>query len=346
MSDRLLVSAIVPVHNARQDLDRCLDALLSSSYQHLEILVVDDASTDNVAPIAREKGIPVVRQEVQSGPAAARNLGVRHAKGEILFFVDSDVVVKTDSIERLVENFQSDPDTAAVFGSYDDTPAASNFVSQYKNLFHHFVHQESNPEAVTFWAGCGAIRRDVFEATYGFDQERYSRPSIEDIELGNRLTRMDYRIVLDKHIQAQHLKRWTFSSLIRTDIFCRAVPWSKLMLEAGQTVKDLNLKQSHRISTGLVGLSFMMVPFSFLEIQLLYLMALCLIIILGLNWKLYRFFFEKRGFIFAAAAFPMHLLYYLYSGAAFTGCWFIDIMTSKPSGSPENLNRKASRRYR
>ena len=57
----------------------------------------------------------------------------------------------------------------------------------------------------------------------------------------------------------------------------------------------------------------MMVPFSFLEIQLLYLMALCLIIILGLNWKLYRFFFEKRGFIFAAAAFPMHLLYYLWS---------------------------------
>ncbi len=346
MSDRLLVSAIVPVYNARQDLDQCLDALLSSSYEHLEILVVDDASTDDVAPIALEKGIPVFRLEVQSGPAAARNLGVRHAKGEILFFVDSDVVVKTDSIERLVKHFQSDPDTAAVFGSYDDTPAASNFISQYKNLFHHFVHQESSREAVTFWAGCGAIRRDVFEATHGFDQERYSRPSIEDIELGNRLTRMGYRIVLDKHIQAQHLKRWTFSSLIKTDIFCRAVPWSKLMLEAGETVRDLNLKKSHRISTGLVALSLMMVPFSFLKPQLLYLTAVCLIIIIGLNWNLYRFFFEKRGITFAVAAFPMHLLYYLYSGAAFTGCWLIDIITSKSSSTSENLSQKASRRYR
>ena len=282
-----------------------------------------------VAPIARGKGIPVFRLEVQSGVAAARNLGVRHAKGEILLFVDSDVVVKTDSIERLVKNFQSAPDTAAVFGSYDDTPAASNFFSQYKNLFHHFVHQESSREAVTFWAGCGAIRRDIFDATYGFDQERYLRPSIEDIELGNRLTRMGYRIVLDKHLQVQHLKRWTFFSLIKTDIFCRAVPWSRLMLEAGETVKDLNLKQSHRISTGLVGLSLMMVPFSFLEVQLLYLMAVCLIIILGLNWKLYWFFFEKRGITFAAAAFPMHLLYYLYSGVTFSACWCINRVTRK-----------------
>ena len=130
MSSEPLVSAIVPVHNAHQDLEQCLDALLSSSYQHLEILVVDDASTDDGVLIAREKGISVLRLEVQSGPAAARNHGVRHAKGDILFFVDSDVVVKTDSIERLVKNFQSDPDTAAVFGSYDDTPAASNFISR------------------------------------------------------------------------------------------------------------------------------------------------------------------------------------------------------------------------
>ena len=346
MSETPLISAIVPVHNARQDLDQCLDALLSSTYQHLEILVVDDASTEDVAPIAREKGIPVFRLDAQSGPAAARNLGVHHAKGDILFFVDSDVVVKTDSIERLVKDFQSDPDTAAVFGSYDDTPAASNFISQYKNLFHHFVHQESSPEAVTFWAGCGAIRRDVFDAAQGFDQERYLRPSIEDIELGDRLTRMGYRIVLDKHIQVQHLKRWTFSSMIKTDIFCRAVPWSKLMLEAGKTVNDLNLKKSHRISTGLVALSLMMVPFSLLKIQVLYLIAVCLIIILGLNWNLYRFFFRKRGITFAAAAVPMHLLYYLYSGAAFTGCWFIHILTSTSSSSPEHLSQKASRRYR
>ena len=104
MAERLSVSVIVPVYNARQDLDLCLNALLSSSYQHLEILVVDDASTEDPAPIAREKGIPVFRLGVQSGPAAARNLGVRHAKGEILVFVDSDVVVKANSIERLVKN--------------------------------------------------------------------------------------------------------------------------------------------------------------------------------------------------------------------------------------------------
>ena len=81
-------------------------------------------------------------------------------------------------------------------------------VSQYRNLLHHFVHQEGNPEASTFWAGCGAVRRAAFDAVAGYDEARFRRPSIEDIELGYRLRRAGYRIRLDRDLQCTHLKRW------------------------------------------------------------------------------------------------------------------------------------------
>jgi GT2 family glycosyltransferase len=135
----------------------------------------------------------------------------------------------------------------ALFGSYDDAPAATNFLSQYKNLFHHYVHQIANEEASTFWGACGAIRREVFLKLGGFD-ESYHQPCIEDIELGYRLKRAGYRIRLLKTLQVKHLKHWGVKSLLKTDFFQRALPWTELILRDRRLVNDLNLKTSSRVS--------------------------------------------------------------------------------------------------
>src|SRR5687767_14377667 len=156
------ISVIVPVYNGEKFLRSCLDALNNCSLPASEIIVVDDCSTDNSAEISQQLGATVLRMPSQSGPGGARNLGAQNSRNEILFFVDCDVVVRSDSVQRVADVFLKDPDLAAVFGSYDDEPAEENFISQYKNLFHHFVHQQSSIEANTFWAGCGAIRRDKF----------------------------------------------------------------------------------------------------------------------------------------------------------------------------------------
>lgn len=322
MHKQPFISVIIPVYNGEKFLAGCLDALKSTSYQQYEVIVVDDCSTDRSDEISRQRGARVLKTSRQSGPGAARNLGAQEAHGEVLLFVDADVVVKPDTLERVAADLMDHPEVAAVFGSYDDEPAEKNFISQYKNLFHRFVHQEARSEAETFWAGCGAVRRDVFLALAGFDAERYPRPAIEDIELGYRMRSKGHRILLDKQLQAKHLKRWTLRSMLHADIFARAVPWSMLIFESKGMVNDLNLQTTDRISAGLLGLSLLILPFSVLKPQLLLLIVVLLAMIPILNHKLYRFFFHRKGFAFAMLAFPLHLLYYLYSAVTFLLCWF------------------------
>jgi len=121
---------------------------------------------------------------------------------------------------------------------------------------HHHVHHSSPGPAKTFWAGLGAIRSDVFLGVGGFD-ESYGRPSIEDVELGVRLTDAGHRLELAPDIQGKHLKRWTLPGMIRCDILHRAVPWLTLLLERRHLPQALNLGWRHRISAlasiGLVG---------------------------------------------------------------------------------------------
>jgi glycosyltransferase involved in cell wall biosynthesis len=322
MEQQPFISVIVPVFNGERFLKRCLVAITASSYQAYEVIVVDDCSTDKSAEISQQYGATVLRMPRQSGPAGARNFGAQEAKGDLLLFVDADVVVKPDTVERVSADFVSHPQIAAVFGSYDEEPAEKNFISQYKNLFHRFVHQQSSSEAATFWAGCGAVRRDIFLAVNGFNAERYPRPAIEDIELGYRLCAAGHRILLDKQLQAKHLKHWTLKSMLHADIFCRAVPWSMLILESQGMVNDLNLQTTDRVSAGLLGLSLTILPFAIIKPQLLLLIVALLGVILLLNHKLYRFFFQRKGLWFAIRAFPLHLLYYFYSAITFVTCWF------------------------
>jgi len=249
------VSVIIPVYNAADNLKACLEHLNLWPAGPLEVIVVDDGSTDGSAEVARQFGARVLSTGGRKGPAYARNLGARAAKGEILFFLDSDVCVHPDTLERVRKDFREDPELDALIGSYDTSPAARDFLSLYRNLMHAFVHQRSKREACTFWSGCGAIRREVFLKHAGFD-ESYQRPAIEDIELGYRLRLAGHKVILDKSLQVTHLKRWTFWNLIKTDILDRGVPWTELILRDHYMPNDLNLELSQRVS---VALAFLLV---------------------------------------------------------------------------------------
>lgn len=322
------LSIVVPVYNGGAQLERCLEALLASACQAYEIILVDDCSTDGSAAAWSARGVRVLRLASRRGPAAARNHGASRARGQVILFVDADVVVQRDTLARVIAFFREQPGVAALFGSYDDAPAASNFVSQYKNLLHHFVHQRSSVQAATFWAGCGAIRRGVFQSLGGFDERKYERPSIEDVELGYRLRRKGFAIVLDKELQVKHLKRWTLRSLLRTDIFDRALTWSQLILEGGGMINDLNLRVSERICAALAGLAFALFVLSYFSIALFIAALAALTIVFLLNLSFHRFCKERRGVWFAARAFVMLALYYLYSGIVFALAYCAHVLKS------------------
>jgi Glycosyl transferase family 2 len=219
------LSVIVPATNRPPTLSACLAAVAEANPD--EVIVVDEAA--------------------RPGPAAARNEGVTRSTGEIVVFVDADVLIHPDALERIREAFAHDNDLVAVFGSYDDTVATHGEVAAFRNLLHHTVHQRSQGTVETFWAGLGAVRRAVFDAVGGFDADRYPEPSIEDIELGGRLARLG-PIRLDGAIQGTHLKEWTLASMVTTDFARRGVPWVSLMYDHGEVPRTLNLGMRERAS--------------------------------------------------------------------------------------------------
>ena len=146
-------SIIVPVHNGAAFLRQSLAALPQSTVSDYELFVTDDGSTDDGAAVAHAAGATVLSLTTRGGPARARNHAARRATGEILVFLDADVCAHPDLLQRIDAHLRAHPDAVAVMGSYDDSPADTGFVSQYKNLFHHFIHQHSHSQASTFWAG-------------------------------------------------------------------------------------------------------------------------------------------------------------------------------------------------
>jgi glycosyltransferase involved in cell wall biosynthesis len=360
----MLLSIVIPVRNGGQAFTACLSALAQAraachGLAETELIVVDDGSTDGSPAAARAAGARLLAMPAPGGhgPAAARNLGVRAAAGDFVFFVDADVALHADALRRALETFQADPSLEACFGSYDDQPATPNFLSQYKNLLHHYVHQHAHGQASTFWTGCGAMRLSTFLALGGFDEQTYGRPSIEDIDLGYRLRRRGGEILLLKDMQCCHLKRWTARSLLQSDVFERGIPWTVLLWRESRArgtseplfatgdllrlpdpalarkpfLLDLNLQTSNRLSVALTALllaSLAGVPFWPGLWLAPVLAAMCL---LALNWQLYAFFARRRGWGFALSAIPWHWLYYVYNSVSFIlGTWLYFTRGARP----------------
>lgn len=309
------VSVVIPVYNGGDRFRRCLESLAQSRRQPDELIVVCDGPQDDSWKIADEYHARVVQLPRNGGAAAARNCGAALASGDVIFFVDADVALHPETLGQVATMFVQNPSVDALIGSYDDAPAEQNFLSQYRNLLHHYTHQISSAEASTFWGACGAIRRSAFDAVDGFDPRCGNR--VEDVELGYRLKAAGYRIRLCKTIQVKHLKRWQPLQMIRTDIFNRALPWTELLLRYDQPMNDLNLQVQNRLSviSSFVSLGCLLgaavypwaIAGTFLALAALF----------SLNADIYRFFLQLRGRRFTAQAMAWHWLFYFYSGVAF-----------------------------
>jgi len=165
MTENIRLSIVVPVRDATSTLRNALVAILASELPRdsYELIVVDDGSSDGSDALASRYADTLVRLSGRrSGPAYARNRGAELARAEVVAFVDADVVVRSDTLPRLLAILRDRSDLDAVSATYDDTPPARNFVSQYWNLLLHFSEQRTAGDLAHFASACGAVRRNVF----------------------------------------------------------------------------------------------------------------------------------------------------------------------------------------
>lgn len=307
------LSVVIAARDASATIDACLAAACRQAGDECEVLVVDDCSRDATASIASRYNVKLIRLPEHRGVCAARNAGARAARAPFLLFLDSDVVPRDALFEEgllAMTNSRSD----ALIGSYDDQPAATSIVSSFKNLAHHYFHQNSGAATTTFWGACGFIRRDVFLDAGGFDEKRYILPSIEDVELGARLVKRGVRIVIDPHLQVTHLKRWTLTNLLMVDITRRAIPWTLLGLETGSLPSNLNFSLTQRIAS-LVAVAQVVAIIAALFVSRSAWIVLGILILaaIGLNFGLFQLFYKKGGIMLAVCGFLLQQFYYLYS---------------------------------
>lgn len=337
-----LISVIMPVCDGAAVLPASLRALADSDLPRdlWEFIVVDDGSLDGSAAIAAGVADILVRLPgPPHGPAYARNRGVDASLGAILVFVDADVCVHADALRRIAWTFARRPDLGAVFGSHDTAAPATNDVSQFHNLRHHYAHAVAAGEAETFWASLGAVRREVFQQAGRFDEWHFLRPQIEDVELGYRVRRFGRLILCDPAIQGTHLKRLTMKEMLVADFRDRAIPWIRLQLTLGRAGRPATLlfRPGEWISSGLVGLALLL-ALAALRLSfppLAWIAAVLVGIFFVVNRGLYQFFLRTRGLGFTLRVIPLHLVYHLLNGMAAVWAWILFEVMGAPAPPPE-----------
>lgn len=282
------ISVVVPATDLPSTLPRCRAAIESAAQPPEELLVVD--------------GPP------GAGPAEARNLGAARARGEILVFIDADVEVHEDALARVRHAFARDEELVALFGSYDDSPDVDGLVSAFRNLLHHHVHRSSAGPAETFWTGLGAIRRETFLASGGFDA---SLAMLEDVDLGMRLREARARIALDPGLLGTHLKCFSLYEMIRSDLLDRGVPWVELLLRSGRISTTLNLGWRHRLSA-VASLVFAVALAARRPARA----APALGALVILNRSFYSLLWRRRGPLGACAGVALHVVHHLTAALA------------------------------
>jgi glycosyltransferase involved in cell wall biosynthesis len=313
----LKLSVVIPVYNSRT-LSRCLAGIRASFRPVDEIIVVDDGSPEELRPVL-DPDIRLIRlNKGPSGPAIARNRGVANASGDVIVFIDSDVVVHPDAIGRIQSVFEEDPELDAVFGSYDDS-AEGNVISTFKNLLHHYTHHNARSEATTFWTGLGAIQRKTLLGVGGFD-ETIRRPRMEDVELGLRLVNAGFRIRLQSDILGTHLKQWTLTSWLKTDWLDRAIPWAEFAARSNRMPNDLNAGSAGRFGAAAVWGSFASSVFLPFPWSLIVPVAGCACAV-SLHHSLIRLFYRKGGFRRTLVQAMLLILYLAYASLVFVSAF-------------------------
>lgn len=329
MPEPLSVSVVVPARNAARTLGRVLVALRESDIPRYsyEIIVVDDSSSDASATIAARHADTVIRLNGRvSGPAYARNRGAELARAAVLIFVDADVVVRPDTLLRMLSTLTEHPSLDAVSATHGERAGAPNFVSEYWNLLLRFGEHRHAGTHSNFTSGCGAVRRSAFFSVGMYDEWRFGTAGLEGLEFGHRLHGAGHDTFLDPALEVTQLKHWTVASVCRevwhrSSLLARSLGFQRTIVEApGEVVFTLSRALAPAlavVATLTLAAAFLPQPYVSSEAGIAF-GALLLS-----NFSVHRFYARAHGLGFALAAAPLHLCIQVVSALALCTGWIL-----------------------
>jgi GT2 family glycosyltransferase len=297
------ISVIIPCYNSWGTLSKLLDSLRNSSFSDFEIIVVDDFSTAGGSEKVKGYPVKLVKLEKRSGPAAARNRGASIAGGEILFFLDADVIVEKDTLGYIYRRYRDDPQLKCLVGIYASQPANAGLFTHYKALLTTYWFQGLS-EYNSFETACGSIRKTVFQETGGFD-ENFTGADVEDYEFGYRL-RQKYKLVMDTRLQVRH----HFPSF-RTNArnyFKRTFLWTRLFFKRKEfDQRASSLKEILQRSPALL---FFLAPVCLFFPARFFPATVFTAALLytGMNSGFFCFCLKKRGLLFSLYSIGTHMI--------------------------------------
>ncbi|MGW1934552.1 glycosyltransferase family 2 protein [Streptomyces sp. NPDC001919] len=296
------VSVVIPNYNYEKTLHACLTSVFAQTHAPLDVIVVDDASTDRSRDIAREFGVVLIANPRNSGVSAARNLGAAAARGDVLFFLDSDTALHPEALANAADLLRDDPGLGCVHGVLDPEPLFDDGpVERYHALHAHFWRRRAVGEVRTAFFALGAIRREVFEATGPFDENL--RDS-EDVEYSGRLVRT-HRIVMTEAIRGRHDDVDRLGAMLREQ-YRR----SQLLIAAVGQLREGGLTANRPLGVLAAALTLPALLLGLLSPWLLLVPALCALVFACADPGLSRFALRTRGpgflLYFTAVHFVLH----------------------------------------
>lgn len=308
-----LVSLIVPNRNGSATIGRCLEAVFRSNYGSIELIVVDDHSADDSVQVIRQYPCILLRLESHDGAAAARNAGAERAKGDVLFFIDADCLLQTDTIALAVDSLAREGATAIIGGTYTLDPADSDFFSRFQSVFINYFETRRAPAADYIATHALAMDATVFRASGGFDE--CVRPILEDVEFSHRLRSAGCRLVMNPAIRVQHIFNFSLMRSLR-NAFIKSQHWTRYTIDHRNLLTDsgsasLGLKLNVLVlagSAGLLSAFFLTGNMAFLVIMVLPFAAN-----LFVNRGLLLAFYRVRGCGFALGATLYYLVPYAFA---------------------------------
>jgi len=212
------ISVVIPVHNARKTIEKCLKSLSELNYPAYEVIVVDDGSTDDTADLcAAHEWVRLIRLD-KGGPGRARNAGIEVAKGDLIAVTDGDCVVDREWLKELAEGFTAE-DVAGVGGdqrSPDDETGTGRLIQDFLKtigFMTEYIKTGSVAHETNHNASCNvAYRKTVLNEVGGFDETLWPG---EDVELDLRIKKRGYRLLYNPRAVVGHYRPDTYREFAR-----------------------------------------------------------------------------------------------------------------------------------